>query len=96
MPKSQTIRCIVKDDRLSPYEAIQRVGGTNSDGTRWSQTQQQTVREIDSGEWEYESQGTDGVRAKVVTATSRFGHRYIKTVADRDLPDNLLHLPKCP
>lgn len=95
MAKKQTIRCIVKDDRLSPYEAIQRVGGTNPDGSRWSQTQKQTVSEIDSGEWEYEAVG-GGKAAKVIVATSRFGHRYIKTVADGDPPDNLLSLPTCP
>lgn len=96
MSKHQYIRCIVKNDRLSPYEAIQYVGGINSDGTRWKQTQQQTVQEIDSGEWTYESIGSDGSRANVVTATSRFGHRYLKTEPDRDTPDNLLSLPRCP
>jgi len=90
------IRCIVKDDRLNPYERIQYVGGVNGDGTRWRQTQQKTVDEIDTGAWTFESQGSDGVKAKVVTATSRFGHRYIRTVADKDVPDNLLSLPTCP
>jgi|HubBroStandDraft_3_1064219.scaffolds.fasta_scaffold155298_1 hypothetical protein len=96
MVKTQTIRCIVKEPRDNPYEAIKFVGGTNSDGSRWKQTQQWAVDGIDSGQWQFDSLGTDGVSAKVVTATSRFGHRYIKTVADRDVPDNLLKLPPCP
>jgi hypothetical protein len=96
MANYQTIRCIEKDDRQSPYERIQRVGGTNPDGGRWSQSQQQTIQDIDSGTWVYHSEGSDGVRALVVTAISRFGNKYIKTQADRDVPDNLLSLPKCP
>lgn len=96
MAKTQTIRCIVKNDRLSPYEAIEYVGGLNPDGKRWKETQKWAVDGIDSGEWNLESEGSDGKRAKVITATSRFGHRYIKTVADQDTPDNLLSLPSCP
>ncbi len=96
MAKSQTIRCIVKGDRDSPYEAIESVGGTNPNGTRWTQSQQWAVQGIDSGEWELHSEGVDRVRVRVVTATSRYGHRYIRTEADHDLPDNLLKLPKCP
>jgi hypothetical protein len=95
MAKHATIRCIIKDDRQNPYEAIQYVGGISADGTRWKQTQKQTVQEIDSGEWSFDSLGTDGVKAKVITATSRFGHRYIKTEPDKDVPDNLLSLPTC-
>ena len=96
MAKTQTIRCIIKADRKSPYEAIEYVGGTNLDGSRWKQTQKQTVQEIDSGEWEYFAEGPRTKRVKVITATSRFGHRYIKTEADGDEPDNLLSLPTCP
>lgn len=96
MPKTQTIRCIVKNDRQSPYEAIEQVGGTNSDGSRWKQSQKQTVQEIDSGEWEYYAEGGNVRRVKVITATSRFGHRYIKTEADGEEPNNLLSLPTCP
>ena len=96
MPKYQTIRCIVKEDRYNPYERIQYVGGTNDDGGRWKISQQQAIRDIDSGEWVYHSEGRDGKRALVVTAVSPHGNRYIKTEADRDVPDNLLSLPPCP
>ena len=95
MPKTQTIRCINKIDRENPYERIQRVGGLNPDGRRWSQTQQQTVQDIDTGEWEY-FVGEGVHRVKVVTALSPFGNRYIKTAADGQEPNNLLKLPECP
>ena len=31
----------------------------------------------------------------VVVAVSRFGHSYLKTQADGEVPDNLLSLPEC-
>ena len=95
MALTQTIRCIVKDDRYSPYERIRYVGGTNPDNSRWKQTQEETIREIDNREWEYYVEAR-GHRVKVITAVSRFGNRYLKTEADGDTPDNLLSLPQCP
>jgi Protein of unknown function (DUF3892) len=81
MPNTQTIRCINKDDRRNPYERIINVGGTNSDGGRWKQSQQQTIREIDEGSWEY-FVGEGRNQVKVVTALSPYGNKYIKTEAD--------------
>lgn len=95
MPKTQTIRCINKDDRLNPYERILRVGGLNAGGSRWSQSQQKTVAEIDSGEWQY-FVGEGVNRVLVVTAASPYGNRYIKTEADGREPNNLLSLVECP
>ncbi len=46
------IRCINKTDRYSPYERISHVGG-GTGGSRWRQTQEQTIREIENGEYEY-------------------------------------------
>lgn len=95
MPLTQTIRCINKDDRQNPYERIINVGGVNPNGTRWKQSQQQTIREIDNGEWEY-FVGDGQNRVRVVTAVSPYGNKYIKTEPDRQEPNNLLNLPECP
>jgi hypothetical protein len=94
MAKSARIRCINKTDRLNPHERIRNVGGVNPDGGRWKQSQQQTIQEIESGEWEfYVSQA--GRTVNVIVATHS-GNKYIKTEADGIHPDNLLALPECP
>lgn len=97
MAKTQTIRCIRKNPRNDPYTAIERVGGTNPDGGRWSETQQCAVNAIDSGEWVlFVEIGTR--RVKVITAESPYGNgrRHIKTEADGQGKNNLLSLPECP
>ena len=94
MAKSVRIRCINKTDRQNPHERIRNVGGVNSDGSRWKQSQQQTIQEIEAGEWDfYVSVG--GHTVEVIVATHN-GNKYIKTVADGIHPDNLLALDECP
>lgn len=88
------IRCINKRDRENPHERIINVGGTNSDGMRWKQSQETTIREIDNGEWTFYVD-VGGNTVEVITATHN-GHKYIKTRNDGIQPDNLLKLPECP
>lgn len=95
MASTQTIRCINKDDRQNPYERITHVGGTNPEGGRWKQTQQQTITDIDTGAWVYYV-GEGQNRVKVITAISPHENKYIKTEADGLEPNNLLSLPECP
>jgi hypothetical protein len=95
MPKTQTIRCINKDDRDDPFTSITHVGGTNSDGSRWKQTQDQTIREIEAGEWQY-STNVNGRSVRVIVAVSRFNNKYLKTETDGRDENNLLSLPECP
>jgi hypothetical protein len=87
------IRCINKSDRYNPHERIRHVGG-GTPGNRWRQTQQQTIREIENGEYEYYVQ-EGGKTVDVIVATHN-GNKYLKTKADGEQPDNLLSLPECP
>ncbi len=85
------ITCVNKDDRQNPYERIKYVGLYGEPGKF---TQQQIVKWIDSNQHRfYVLQG--GRSVNVVTATSRFGHRYIKTETDYQEQNNLLLLPEC-
>ena len=91
---SLQIKCINKSDRYSPHERITHVGGVFSTGNRWKQTQEQTIREIEGGEWAYFVE-VGGSRIDVIVATHN-GRKYIKTRSDGEQPNNLLSLPECP
>jgi hypothetical protein len=94
MPHTQTIRCVNKSYSRHPHERILNVGGTNDDGSRWKQSHQQTIKEIEDGSWEYYAQLV-WRRDRVVVATYQ-GKKYIKTIGDDIQPDTLLDLPECP
>lgn len=95
MPTRHEIRCINKTDRLDPHDRIKHVGGVNADATRWKITQREAIDGIEGGKWTFYVT-KNGRTVDVVVAVSRFGHKYIKTEADGDQPNNLLSLPECP
>jgi hypothetical protein len=94
MRHSQTIRCVARGRGRFPYERILSVGGTNPDGSRWKQSQKQTIKEIEDGAWEYYVEGA-WRRHRIVVATY-MGAKYIKAEGDALHPDTLLYLPQCP
>jgi hypothetical protein len=89
------VTCVNKSDRYDPHERILRIGGANADSSRWYATQQQAITWIENRQFELFVRA-GGREVKVVVAISRFGHKYIKTEADGEQPDNLLSLPECP
>ncbi|MFZ3111924.1 DUF3892 domain-containing protein [Methanothrix sp.] len=95
MPSNVQIKCIKKSDRYNPYERILSVGGTNPDGKPWKLSQQAAIEGVESDKWKfYVSVGGNSVW--VIVARSAQGHKYLKTEADGEHPNNLLSLPECP
>ena len=89
------IRCINKTNRFDPHDRIINIGGLNGDGTRWKLSQPKAIEGIENGTYSfYVSQNSRTV--DVIVARSAYGHKYLKTTADGQQPDNLLSLPECP
>jgi hypothetical protein len=94
MASQHEVKCVSKSERYNPHERITHIGGVNGDGTNWKLPQEKAIGGIESGQWDfYVNRG--GRTARVVVALSRFGHKYLKTEADGEMPDNLLSLFEC-
>lgn len=94
MASKHQVLCINKSDRYNPHERITHIGGKNSDGTKWRLTQGDAIAGIESGKWSFYVSKA-GQTVDVVVAKSQYGHKYLKTVADGEQPNNLLSLPEC-
>ncbi len=89
------IGCINKSDRYNAHERILSIGGKNANSTPWKLSQAEAIRDIENGKFSFYVSRAGGV-VDVIVATSQYGHKYIKTTADGEQPNNLLSLPECP
>jgi hypothetical protein len=96
MPRHLRIRSVVKTDQTSPHERIDAICGVNLDGSHWTLTQDKAVSEIEDGISMFYIERGGGKRFDVILAMDIHAHKYLKTVADKDQPDELLYLPACP
>ena len=94
MPEIVQIRCINKSDRMNAHERIKNVGGFEN-GKPWKLPESDAIAGIESGKWRF-FVNVNGKSVWVVIALSRYGHKYLKTEADGEHPNNLLSLPECP
>jgi hypothetical protein len=90
MASRHEIKCVNKSDRYNPHERITAIGGVNPNGTNWKLSQEQAVRDIEAGKYQFFVKA--GGR---IVAVSRYGNKYLKTVSDGDYPNNLLSLYEC-
>lgn len=91
---SKQVTCIRNRGNHEAHERISVIGGRNSDGTRWSMTEDQAIRAIEGKKDEFYV-SVNGRAVDVVIAMHK-ERKYLKTTADGYSPDNLLSLPECP
>ena len=96
MARYLRIRCIVKTDRTGAHERIGAVCGLTPDGSHWTLTHEDAVSRVENGNCRFYIERPRDQRYDVIVAMDVCSHRYLKTVADRDQPDQLLFLPACP
>lgn len=95
MAKRYRISCINKADRNNPNKHITHIGGVDADNKRWKITEEDAIEYIEKGTYEFYV-FAGGSSVNVIIARSSAGHKYLRTVADGEIPDNLLSLPECP
>ena len=61
--------CINKSDRQNPHERIRNVGGVNAGGTRWRLSEDEAIRGIEAGKWDFYTH-VDGRTADVMLSIS--------------------------
>jgi hypothetical protein len=77
----------------NPYVAISHLGWVNESSAETGRSTRLEMFDWVRGGEAYGEAGT--ARARVITAVSPNGTKYVKTEADRAKADNLLKLPEC-
>jgi hypothetical protein len=96
MPRYLRIRNVVKTERTGAHEHIKAICGLTPDGTHWTLTHEDAVARAENGICGFYIERPRDKRYDVIVAMDICAHKYLKTVADRDQPDQLLFLPACP
>ena len=92
MAERLEIRWVEKNNSDDPSLRVAAIGGKKTDGRRWQMTQAEAIRGVQSGMVSFYVRRC-GMIVDVVVSVTRFGHAYLRTIADTDQPENLLSLP---
>ena len=86
------IDCVNMVEAAAPWDRIIRLSGTHdTDGQRWSCTQTQCIAYIEQG-YQFYVEQVPGQRLYLEVATTMFGRKYVRTMIDKETPDQLLRL----
>ena len=96
MARYLRIRCVVKTERTGAHERIDSICGLTPNGSHWTLTHEDAVSQVENGICRFYVERPTDRRYDVIVAIDVRANRYLKTVADRDHPDQLLFLPACP
>jgi hypothetical protein len=88
MAQTLQVTWISKTNRGGPHEHVDYIGGS-----AWRFTEAQAICFIEGGMFDFFVNA--GGRALRLVVAIRSGHKYLKTAADGELPDNLLALHEC-
>jgi len=95
---SVCITCIKKDhgNHENPYVAIATFGWINeSTSSRGTSSREQIYDWVVNGGYGY-VKDSRGDTARLIAEISPRGTKYVKTIPDNTVLDNLLKLPECP
>jgi Protein of unknown function (DUF3892) len=96
MARYLRIRRIIKTEQTGAHERIKAICGLTADGSHSTLTHEDAVWQVEIGISHFYVERPRDKRYDVIVAMDVRAHRYLKTVADRDQPDQLLFLPDCP
>lgn len=92
------ITCVNKDggNHDNPNVAITHLGWVkDEDGTSGKSTRLEMYNWIKNDKGEAYVKDGQGNKAKLITAETAFGTKFVKTEADTSTKNNLLSLPEC-
>ena len=95
MTKRIEIQCITKDDRQDIHKRIQAVGGTH-ENMRWYLSEDDAIKGIENSTYSFWTKGGGQTAEVVVRVHEPSKRKYLRTVSDGTVKDNLLFLPPCP
>lgn len=77
------------------HERIARIGCVDEAGTKRTFTEAEAIGLIESKQASFYVERPDGHRVEVIVEKSPEEHKFLKTEADGEKPNNLLALPHC-
>ncbi|AKT40070.1 DUF3892 domain-containing protein [Chondromyces crocatus] len=93
MANERRVDCVITSGQTEAHQRILAIGGEYQ-GSRWQDTQQEAIANIETGRKSYYVKEPGGPRVEVVVG-SRNGKKYLKTENDGEQPNNLLSLREC-